>query len=79
MPSDSRVLRLSIKSASGTFGWKNIGASRIVRTDWTPGNVSNWVSRFLIVARDWGENKSDSGVKVIIKKSELPNISPVSL
>ena len=79
MSSVSRVLRLSIKSVSGTFGWKNIGASRIVRTDWTPGKFSSCMSKVLIVAKDWGENKLSFGVKVMIRKSELPNFSPVSL
>ena len=51
----------------------------MVKTESTVGSFSSAVPRFFIVSKDSDENKSDSGVKVIIKKSELPNISPVSL
>ena len=51
----------------------------MVKTESTVGSFSIAASRFLIVANESAENKSDFGVKVIIKKSELPNISPVSL
>ena len=78
-PSVSNVLRLSIRSAKGTLGWKKIGASKIDKTDSTVSNFSMDCSSDLIVPKDSSENKSEFGVKVTIRKSEFPNTSPVSL
>ena len=62
MLGDSRSFKLSATSVSGTFGWKNIGASRSENTLSTPFKFPSSFSRDLSADKDLEENNSSKGV-----------------